>query len=279
MTSLSNADATEKRSQLVAQLRQGVEQVKDSQRFAEYLTCAARFHRYSFNNRMLIWLQRPDASQVAGFQTWKSLGRHVTKGEKGIAILAPVAFRRAAEQGAGEEEGEQETVAVGFRAVHVFDISQTEGEPLPSLTSQLRGDADELLAGLKSVAEAEGLAISEAPEAGREGVGGYYDSSKRLIWLNPSTQASAQMAQTLAHELAHHFAREERCNRAEGEIVADAAAYLVLGHHGIDAGAFSFDYVAVWASRAEPGAFEQQLSAAHKAADAILCAIGRASDQ
>src|SRR5688572_33061229 len=94
MTTVSNENQAEKRAELTARLKRGIEEVKDSERFREYLRFASRFHQYSLNNRLLIWLQRPNASQVAGFQTWKSLGRSVRKGEKGIAILAPVAFRR-----------------------------------------------------------------------------------------------------------------------------------------------------------------------------------------
>ena len=132
MTSVCNPELTEKRSQLVAQLRQGIEQVKDSKRFAEYLAFAGRFHHYSFNNRILIWAQRPGASQVAGFQSWKQLGRHVRKGEKGIAILAPMTFKPEVEQAGPEAEDVGATRAVvGFRVVHVFDVSQTEGEALP----------------------------------------------------------------------------------------------------------------------------------------------------
>jgi hypothetical protein len=129
MTSVPNDQQAEKRSELV---RQGVETVKDSKRFTEYLAFASRFHSYSFNNRMLIWLQRPEASQVAGFQTWKALGRHVKKGEKGIGILAPVAFRKEADGDADEEEA-GESVAVGFRVVYVFDLSQATPDRLASL--------------------------------------------------------------------------------------------------------------------------------------------------
>ncbi len=130
---------------------------------------------------MLIWLQRPEDSQVAGFQTWKNLGRYVTKGEKGIAILAPVAFRRDADTGGNEGDAVKETIAVGFRTVHVFDISQTKGEPLPSLTSQLRCDADELLAGLMSVAAAEGLRLSSVSSVGAAGASPSSDQKRRQL--------------------------------------------------------------------------------------------------
>ena len=271
MTSVCNPEQTEKRSQLTAQLRQGIAQVRDSKRFAEYLAFAGRFHRYSFNNRLLIWMQRPEATQVAGFQSWKQLGRHVKKGEKGIAILAPIAFKREMDLGPTQStESAEDRTVVGFRVVHVFDVGQTDGEPLPTLTMQLEGSADELLMRLMAVAADDGLTVTSEPEQGRDGVGGYYDPAERHIWLNPSIQGTAQIAQTLAHELGHHFARETVCSRAEGEIIADAAAFLVLGHYGVDAGAFSFEYVAVWANRAEPGAFERKLNEAHQAADAIL---------
>ena len=199
--------------------------MKNSERFREYLRFASRFHQYSLNNRMLIWLQRPHASQVAGFQTWKNLGRNVSRGEKGIAILAPVPIRRDVQVESDDDQAP--AVSVGFRVVHVVDVSQTDGESLPALTTHLEGNAEDLLAGLTEVVRLEGLTLSAELEADREGVGGYYEPARKRIWLNPDIEGSAQRAQTLAHELAHHFAREERCTRAEGEIVADSAAYLV----------------------------------------------------
>lgn len=256
-------ESTAKRAELVARLRQGIEEVKHSKRFIEYLRFAAAFHNYSFNNRLLIWCQRPDAAQVAGFRAWLKLGRYVRKGEKGIAILAPMPWKRT------DEESDEIATGVNFKVVHVFDVSQTEGEDLPALAATLAGDADELVAGLYAVASGEGLSISR--EAESIGAMGYYVRSRKAIWLSPEIDSSAQLAQTLAHELGHHFADED-CTRAVGELIADSAAYLVLGHFGIDAGVFSFDYVAAWASRAEDDAWEKALAKIHQVADAIISA-------
>jgi antirestriction protein ArdC len=248
-----------KRQELIDQLRQGIESVSDSERFKEYLRFSASFHAYSLHNRILIWLQKPDATQVAGFHTWLKLGRYVRKGEKGIAIFAPCAY---------PAKNDDEEARIFFKVVYVFDISQTDGNDVPSLTSALHGNASALVDGLLTVAASEGVTVSREAEEGQQ-ANGYYSRSRKLIWLSPSITETAQLAQTLAHELSHHFADEE-CTRAEGEIIADSAAYIVLGHHGIEAGDFSFDYVAVWASRTERGAFEKKLTTVHKVADRIL---------
>ncbi|KKN84799.1 hypothetical protein LCGC14_0286120, partial [marine sediment metagenome] len=235
--------SVQRRKELVQRLEEGFAQVRDSDRFRTYLDTCAKFHKYSIRNTMLIWMQRPDASKVAGFHTWLNMGRAVKKGEKGIQILAPLPYRKVEET----EDGEEATIeTVYFRPVHVFDVSQTEGDDLPAIANDLDGDDAGLFSKLDAIAQQEGLSVDRAPGRGN-GANGFYSSQRNLIWLKP--ESSPLMAtKTLAHELAHHFAGHQmngQC-RDEQETVAESAAYIVLGHYGIDAGSYSFDYLAAW---------------------------------
>ena len=124
-----NTDSQDRTSELLAQLEAGTLALQDSQRWAEYLGMSARFHRYSMGNVLLIMLQCPTATQVAGFKTWLTMDRHVRKGEKGLRILAPMMYKRTDLNDAGEEV--TRTGLRGFRSVAVFDVSQTDGADLP----------------------------------------------------------------------------------------------------------------------------------------------------
>lgn len=120
-----------------------------------YLNVMGRFHNYSFGNCLLILIQKPDATQVAGFRRWLALGRYVRKGETGIGIIAPMVYRKRAEVAA---ENEEEATLRGFKVVHVFDISQTEGEELPEI-AQVTGNPGELLCGLETLVRESGIVL------------------------------------------------------------------------------------------------------------------------
>ncbi len=127
-------------------LEQGVKDLFESDNYVNYLKCMSKFTDYSFNNTLLIAIQRPDSSLVAGFRKWNEFNRYVRKGEKGIKILAPCIYRADKEDGDNKTEqtnkGDEERVLKGFRVVHVFDISQTEGEELPKITNMLDGSIE-----------------------------------------------------------------------------------------------------------------------------------------
>ncbi len=250
----------ETRAAIIERLERGFQEVQDSERFQDYLSTCARFHHYSAHNVMLIWTQRPDATRVAGFQTWRKLGRHVLKGEKGIGILAPRPYRRTV------EKDDEEEVIEGcyFHAVHVFDVSQTDGDELPSApVTELDGSDDGLFASLAAIATKEGIALDRTPNA--SSANGFYRPG--TIWIKP--EASPRMAsKTLAHELGHHFAGHAagQC-RGEMETVAEAVAYTVLAHVGIDAGSYSFGYLASWS---DPKVFRAKLTEIHATANQII---------
>lgn len=245
--------------ELVERIAQGIKAARSSEGFKAYLQTAARFHRYSLGNQLLVMLQRPDATQVAGFHTWLNLKRPVRKGEKGIRILAPMVRK------ADPDDDDDDSTRIYFKVVSVFDVTQTDGEPLPSPVKLLDGDDAGLYDRLLSVAQSEGLSVDRMP--GESHANGFYQADAKRIWINPDLPSPLQAAKTLAHELSHHFA-EHSANghcRGEAETIAEASAFIVLNHFGFDSGAYSFGYVATWADAATFKAklTEIQRTAAH----------------
>ena len=246
--------ATISTQDLLAKIEAGTEAIRTSDDFAELLRIAAKFHNYSFGNVMLISLQMPGATRVAGFHTWLKLGRSVRKGEHGIRILAPCVGKARAsddEQPDDAPEGTQTAPRrMFFKAVPVFDISQTDGEDFPEIARKLDGD-DEigLLRDMWCAAGAAELTIDVEPTHGHGDANGYYVASERRIWLNGEL-SGVQTCKTIAHELAHHFAGhgDKDCHdsRGERECVAESAAYMVMQAYGIDSGQYTFGYLASW---------------------------------
>lgn len=227
------------------QLERSVEAIQDSDAFRAYLTAQARFHQYSFGNVLLILAQKPDATRVAGYRTWQSLDRHVKKGEKAIRIIAPAYHkRRDIDAHTGEEVERQVTF---FRSAAVFDYSQTEGKPLPEVPVPILDTyaGAELYAGLEAVALTEGLRVTIGHQSflQRTQMMGFYEPETRAIYVREAAQL--QRTKTLAHELAHHFAKHQVSGPAS-ETEAEAVAYVVLAHHGLDSGERSFPYIATW---------------------------------
>lgn len=257
----------EKRDTLTAEARErldaAVREMATSDGFRRWLDTRAKFHRYSFNNTMLIAIQRPDATQVAGYRKWQELDRQVRKGEKGIRILAPVTITV-------DEHGDRVSyktpgarrIVVGFKVVSVFDVAQTDGEPLgdPPTMEPLEGDAPEgTLDMLGAVLDAEGLTFDVKPLPGK--LAGFLVEERKTLTIKEG-QSGAEQAATIAHELAHHFdpllhnaggATEDEARRAylhergDCEAVAEAAAYVVCAAFGIDAGPSAVGYVTSYA--------------------------------
>ena len=250
--------------ELIERIAQGIEAARESEGFMAFLLTASRFHRYSLGNQLLIMLQRPTATRVAGFHTWLNLKRNVRKGEHGIRILAPMVRKADADE---DEDGAETSGRIYFKVVSVFDVEQTEGEPLPSPVTLLDGDDNGLFDRLLSVAEAEGLTVDRAPDA--SSANGFYEPDAKRIWICPALPSRLMAAKTLAHELSHHFA-EHAANghcRGEAETIAEASAFIVLNHFGHDAGAYTFGYVATWADAAT---FKAKLSEIQRTAARII---------
>ena len=267
MTTSTLSRPQQKREELADKLAQGVAALRDSAEFQRYLNVAARFHSYSFGNQILIGMQCPDASRVAGYKTWQSTGRQVRKGERGIRILAPRPWKEHRD-GCARGKCDCPDGGVGFTSVSVFDVSQTDGDDLPAITTDLAGDDAGLWAGLAEIATAENLEIDTTPDHAHGTAHGYYSPRDARIWVDMD-RPPAHLAATLAHELAHYFTNDDKPCREEGEVIAESVAYIVLGHFGIDAGGYSFGYLAGW-SLDDPKLFRQKLGEIQRTAATII---------
>jgi hypothetical protein len=219
--------------------------------FKDWLRAVSRFHHYSFNNQLLVLLQRPQAQRVAGFHTWKSLGRNVKKGAKGIAILAPCVRKKTAEEADKQRKGERlsEMRLCGFRVTHVFDIADTEGKPLPELDHRAQAGGEFLLPRLESAAAAMGIVLEYREETGSPN--GWSEGGKVVVNATLSTAAKCG---TLAHELAHEYLhwqsnRRDDMTREQRELEAEATSFAVLAHFGVEQP--SDRYLASWDATAE----------------------------
>jgi len=272
---------------VMKQLKAGVEGIQDSYQFRLFLTTMAKFHDYSIGNQILIMLQKPDAVRVAGFNTWKDLGRWVKKGEKGIAILAPVMLPKAKvtcptcgadvprtakfcpECGHGLEVGVEIDQPHFFRVVHVFDLGQTEGDLLPEFeVPVLTGEVnEELFDGLLDLMKSRGVRVSFEPRPHQDpGIKGQYSHGE--IWVRPE-EPRAQQLKTLVHEIAHYYSEGVfRIPRQDAETIAESAAYVVGAHYGFDTGVRSFPYVALWAQ--DKKVLDQNLNSIREVATRIL---------
>jgi hypothetical protein len=237
-----------------------------SETLIRYLETMSRFHNYSFGNCMLIAWQRPDASHVAGFHRWKELGRFVKKGEKGIMILAPMVKHRKAEP---DVEPDDESPVIGFRAVYVFDVSQTEGEELPEF-SRVNGDPGETLAKLESLVRRRGIELAYEEHLG--GADGLSKGGKIVLrdGLPPAEQFSV-LAHEFAHELLHRAERRKETTRKVRELEAEAVAFVVSKAAGLEGLGRSADYIQLYSGDKE--LLMQSLDYIQKTASFILSAL------
>jgi len=260
---------------LVMKLKEGVERLVDSREFREYLTAMSKFHAYSISNQILILLQKPNATHVAGFVRWKEWGRWVKFGETGIAIQAPI----FAPKPKPEEIEEEEELAIApspiwFKVVYVFDISQTEGKPLPEFEVPVLTGAvsEELFADLLSLMKRKGVQVSfqSRPQLDPSTKGHYMHGE---IWVRPE-EPKAQQLKTLTHEVAHYYSEGVfHIPRRDAETIAESAAYVVGANYGFDTGVRSFPYVALWAQ--DKKVLNDNLESIHRVVDAVLRDLGR----
>jgi antirestriction protein ArdC len=254
-------DAPEHRHrQLLEQLHAEAETLRTTDGWQRWLKVASRFRQYSLNNQLLIAMQRPDATRVAGYKAWQDFGRHVNKGERGIAILAPLTRR------VDDDDGDTQRVLLGFKVVRVFDVVQTSGEPLPMLAlPDIAGSSTQLFDALVAAAHAEELEVRQQQQPSDWlGPRGWINHEHRVITLVDYGQGVDNMTRTLLHELAHYCdpvagAPTAKKGDAILEIVAESAAWIVgdsvLGLEMMDASA---TYVASWL---EAFAFDDELAA------------------
>jgi antirestriction factor ArdC-like protein/uncharacterized protein DUF955 len=264
---VTSTPAQQKLEALHERLVDEVRKIRTGDDWRAWLDVATRFRKYSFRNVLLIGAQFPNAARVAGYTTWKALGRQVNKGEKGIEILAPVSRRREFEDPDGRPESADPRPTrrvVGVRRVFVWDISQTTGPDLPQAPApaRLEGNAPSgLWNKLADQVDDAGYTLHRERLAS-EDLYGYTDfTAHRVVVADRLTNADA--VATLAHEVAHmHMhdpsdsnsgfdASTTRSCRGVREVEAESVAYIVTAHHGLETGKASFPYVATWATRSD----------------------------
>ena len=247
--------------QLVVALNAG-----PSDALASYLKAIARFHRYSLHNVLLITLQKPNASHVAGFRTWNQLGRFVKKGEKGLVIFAPMLRRKA---DSADDSSTDSSIIMGFRAAYVFDISQTEGQELPQI-GVVHGDPGCQIERLRGFAAAQNIALEYSEQiAPARGIS--YGGRIALLPGQSPAEEFSTFVHELAHELLHRDDRRESTSRKVRETEAEATAFVVCHAIGLDTGSAACDYIQLW--NPDVDTLTQSLEYVHKAASQILAAL------
>lgn len=252
---------------LVAALESGHSAV-----LTQYLAAMAKFRNYSFGNIMLIARQKPDATNVAGFRTWNSLGRFVRRGEKGILILAPmIANRRKNNNNAEPTEDARENQArlFGFRAVYVFDITQTEGKDLPTLT-EVRGDVSGYRERLLKFVETQNIVLNYSDEIAPAKGLSHGGKITLLCGMQPAEEFST-LAHEIAHEMLHRGDRRASTTKQIRETEAEAVAFVVCQALGLETGTASTDYIQLWHGDAD--LLRASLEAVQQTAAAILGGI------
>jgi len=235
-------------------LTDAVAALVSGEEWAAMLAAAARFHRYSLSNLLLIYRARPDATRVAGFRTWLTLGRHVRKGERGIPILAPCTYKTEAAPDDAAPTGTEATgesaprrVLRGFRVVYVFDISQTDGDPVPDVAPVLLegDDPGRLWDALAAQVEAAGFALDRDDCSPANGITDY---ATRRVSVRADL-SPAQSCKTLAHELGHVLLHRpgDGIPPERREVEAESVAYVVCHAAGLVTDDYSLAYVAGWA--------------------------------
>lgn len=258
--------STQQIEQITNKLEEGVKALFESETYINYLKVMAKFHNYSFNNSLLIAMQMPTASLVAGYTSWKAnFHRNVNKGEKGIKIIAPSPYKidkiqdkidPVTNNPVFDADGNivKEKVKViipAYKVTTVFDISQTSGEEIPTLTHELDGDVDEYNRFIESVKLSATVPIEFERIKGM--AKGFYEIENKRIVVNEG-MSQMQTAKTMIHELAHSILHdkddgsEKEADRKTKEVQAESVAYTVCQHFGIDTSDYSFGYIGGWSS-------------------------------
>ena len=281
----------ERLTELTDRLEHGIKELYASGCYAEYLAAMSKFHHYSFGNALLILLQCPTATSVAGYNDWKKkFGRQVKAQEKSIKILAPCPSRRLVER----EKKDPDTgrtlygpdgkplmewhreVVTHYKMVSVFDVSQTEGRELPSLVSELSGDVPDFENVYNRLAALCPLPVELGPVPGT--AKGYASFAENRVVVR-SGMSQVQTIKTLIHETAHaklhppDFLSENPKPRQEKEVEAESVAYVVCQHFGIDTSDYSLGYVAGWSRGKELAELKASLNVIHSTAGEIINAI------
>jgi len=285
--SCTERERAEARARQREQVEQSVRELLTSDGWRRWAETRAKFHDYSIGNCLLISMQCPDATQVAGFRRWQELGRQVRKGEKAIRILAPMvvggskddrsALRKAGQvmqPTSGDKMGAAEGPRILFKSVPVFDVGQTYGEPLPDRPCQpITGDSHERY--LRPLRELAGrMGVTVGIETITSAARGYYDVKARHIVVDGDQPVNAQV-RTLVHELAHaHGVTYTDYSRGEAEVIAETAATIVCSGLGLDTSGASVPYIAGWGESGDLAAIRKHAETVDAIARSIESACG-----
>lgn len=281
-----NTSKNDKVKALLEQASEGAKEVFTSERYINYLSTMSKFHQYSFRNILLIYLQNPDASLVAGYRAWQDkFGRQVKKGEKGIKILGFTPYKKeiTVETGEKDENGEPKTEVVekeipAFTPVSVFDISQTEGKEL-SLTTDLTVQVENSEKFISALVEVSTVPV-EFEDIKRYGVKGFFSPQDSKIIVRSELPA-AQTIKTLVHEITHSELHNDADpdlirDRHTEEIEAESTAFVVCSHFGIDTSEYSFPYLAAWSKNHDLKEMENSLNVIQNQASSLISRIEKA---
>jgi antirestriction protein ArdC len=257
-TRLSAEERAERLNTAHERLVNAVSALHTSDDWMAYMATMAKFHRYSANNCFLIALQRGDATHVAGFQTWKALGRSVNKGAKGIAILAPCTYKTTLTDKDNPDAPTITRTAIrGFRVTYVFDVLTTTGADLPQPVGRpelLTGEAPaSMWEAISEQVTALGFTVELVGEiAGSPGANGTTDPLTKTVQIATQSRDRASQLKTLIHELAHCHLHTNltayRADRGRCEVEAESVAFLVCDAFGLDSQSYTVGYVATWAA-------------------------------
>lgn len=287
----------EKVKAITDQLETGVQALFESEKFKQYLQTLSKFHKYSLNNTLLIAMQKPDATLVAGYTAWqKQFGRQVQKGESGIRILAPTPYKKKMEvektdpntgeilmnSDGSKQKETREVLMPAFKVVNVFDVSQTEGKPLPSLgVNELTGDVAQYEMFFEALKRSCPVPIGfEQIEGGAKG---YFHTVENRIAIQEG-MSQVQIIKTAVHEMTHQRLHsidptakpdpaELLLTRNSEEVEAESVAFTVCQHYGIDTGDYSFAYIADWSHGKETPELKASLEKIRRTASEMITTI------
>ena len=294
----------ERLQQITAGIEQGIQELFESEKYMRYLSVMSRFHRYSVNNTMLIYMQKPDATLVAGYNKWKNqFERHVKRGEHGITIIAPTPFKKKIEEqkldpdtkapildAEGKAVMEEREVEIPmFRPVKVFDVSQTDGKPLPELASSLSGSVQNYEIFMEALRRSAPVPLSVEPMAAN--MDGYFSPDQQRIAIREGmseVQTVSAAVHEIAHSKLHNYAKAQeeaaragdkeppkKKDRNTEEVEAESISYAVCQYYGIQTGENSFGYIANWSQGKELPELRASLETINKAAGELIADIDR----
>ena len=285
----------ERLQEITAGIEQGIKELFQSEKYMRYLSVMSRFHKYSLNNTMLIYMQKPDATLVAGYNKWQNqFERHVKKGEHGITIIAPTPFKKKIEEQKLDPDTkapmldkdgkiiteEKEIEIPMFRPVKVFDVSQTDGKPLPQLAANLTGNVQNYEAFVEALRRSAPVPISF--EAMSRDTDGYFSPKDQRIAIR-SGMSEVQTVSAAVHEIAHSKLHNYQKNGDEDhkkdhnteEVEAESISYAVCQYYGIQTGENSFGYIATWSKVKELPELKASLETINKTAGELISDIDR----